>query len=1321
MKSWQSKCIFAAIFIVIGIPLLSFLLPGVEYTVSAPRQINYNEEGSIIVKSSARGRLSLDVSVDLLGASSEKSTYKMKSDSLEIPFNVNVGAAAVLYRVTVSSTKNSYTFIGRVDVAGITKNRGIYLVTDKLKYNPGETVRFLAMRYKHHQGLVKDSGFLMTLTDSRANKMEQRSISSEDGLILDEIELSEKVNQGEWTLSIEADEMKVFTKFRVEDYVRREVDLQIECEGNSISKSNKTPVSVHARHFAGGSLDGLRVKLKSESKDGWEDEAYLKDGKAHFVLDPTRFANLLNVKLKAILYRGSETIEQFREFPLESIARQILLYSKNGFVLEGESNRLFAKIPKSYLKNTDSKKELNILYRSDENHNLKYEWKNDEISFEIPDTSGLVEIQESGKNIYSADISKWVSRGVHLNFSSFNQDSVEGNFVWSRKLYDADKLTLTLKSGDKIIDHLSQDLGQDKDVFFKFKKPKKFDKLYVEYKLQNGNKLLVSGQKKVVGKGDENGISLAFSKAETEPGGEALLSASLKTPSKAVAAFIVQDESLLQDGDKEGFALLKQQLMPDIMPTGKSGEPITFRSSNRSQLAFIDSVKSERLLRGFRALFWSAIAAVIMAFIFIQRKSFIVSVLIILGIVMLLAALLLPALGKARSKAEDAREAAKMRNFTMDSVSKSEGKEVRRDFRGNLVFQKVHFGEKGTFDIPVKFADNLTSWKAEVLAFPKDKSVKYGTSSIVSTKDLFAELSLPVFFVKGDKTSLKIVVYDKLKMGGKVSVWVPDSVAMTANTLDLPAGKERHVFQLPIEFTEHGQVTLQVKVENNESTDIQERILIIKPNGIPKEKSTALDIYSDKEKTFSVNKVPNAISQENYLSVYPGSLSESLAGVESMFREPSGCFEQTSSSNFPNIVAYDYLKERNINPVLEASVKKKLKKAYQRLASYEVDSGGFSLYGKSPASPWLTSYGILQFALMSKHIYVDEQIIKRSWKFLQPKIKSMSSHEKFFALYCAREAGLIEDKNFLVKEEELIFALHQKNLWDATVATLLLKNSKANNIEVLKSKVIDNVLKGEGFYKTVNSSGGKSAETVVTALALQSAFENKMPQTHLLKQKLISEKNNSRWYGTMATAMALRALTVSEDKGDKQLRLSINGELKVYDFTERESKALHVPLNIGDSVSLHLTKGQFLSCHLNEKTTLRYTNHHVSSNSFSASLTCASSSTLGAGLKVRLIVNAGDVQRRNLMLECPLPAGFKINQRELQQMVRDGKIRYHELKDGNRLVLYLKDLKAKSSLDLKFRIFSTAKGEFNSPAGKVYEYYKPENEQVIKLPKIIVK
>ncbi len=98
---------------------------------------------------------------------------------------------------------------------------------------------------------------------------------------------------------------------------------------------------------------------------------------------------------------------------------------------------------------------------------------------------------------------------------------------------------------------------------------------------------------------------------------------------------------------------------------------------------------------------------------------------------------------------------------------------------------------------------------------------------------------------------------------------------------------------------------------------------------------------------------------------------------------PGGCFEQTSSSTYPNVLALDYMKRtKKLTPEVHAKAEGYIANGYQRLLTFEVPGGGFSWFGQAPANKILTAYGLMEFNDMSKVSDVDPRLIQRTGEWL---------------------------------------------------------------------------------------------------------------------------------------------------------------------------------------------------------------------------------------------------------------------------------------------------------------------------------------------------
>ena len=88
------------------------------------------------------------------------------------------------------------------------------------------------------------------------------------------------------------------------------------------------------------------------------------------------------------------------------------------------------------------------------------------------------------------------------------------------------------------------------------------------------------------------------------------------------------------------------------------------------------------------------------------------------------------------------------------------------------------------------------------------------------------------------------------------------------------------------------------------------------------------------------------------MKIYPGLLSQAVEGLDSLLRMPYGCFEQTSSVTYPNVLVLDYLKTtKQAKPDVQMKAEQYINVGYQRLLSFEVPGGGFSWFGDAPGAP----------------------------------------------------------------------------------------------------------------------------------------------------------------------------------------------------------------------------------------------------------------------------------------------------------------------------------------------------------------------------------
>src|SRR5581483_4129574 len=167
------------------------------------------------------------------------------------------------------------------------------------------------------------------------------------------------------------------------------------------------------------------------------------------------------------------------------------------------------------------------------------------------------------------------------------------------------------------------------------------------------------------------------------------------------------------------------------------------------------------------------------------------------------------------------------------------------------------------------------------------------------------------------------------------------------------------------------------------------RTIKVVPDGFPFVGSISDMIEKRARGTITLPKDVVAGSLKVRLEVYPTSMADLVKGLDGLLREPGGCFEQTSTSNYPNTMILDYMNQTNqANPDAAKRAKGMLERGYAKLVSFECPDTpaktkqGFEWFGGADQQhEALTAYGLLQFKDMARVTPVDPELIKRTQAF----------------------------------------------------------------------------------------------------------------------------------------------------------------------------------------------------------------------------------------------------------------------------------------------------------------------------------------------------
>lgn len=297
---------------------------------------------------------------------------------------------------------------------------------------------------------------------------------------------------------------------------------------------------------------------------------------------------------------------------------------------------------------------------------------------------------------------------------------------------------------------------------------------------------------------------------------------------------------------------------------------------------------------------------------------------------------------------------------------------------------------RATMDVPI--ADSITTWRISLLASDVDGNLGSADVGLRVFQDFFVEPDLPRFLTVGDEIEVPVSIFNYLDQPQTVTLtfsagdWF-EFLGDAQMTVEIGANEVAGV-TAPIRVTGFGSHEFTVTAQGEQMGDAVARAVEVLPDGKPL--ATVENGVLAAEQSFAVQFPADAVpgASRVTLRIYPSVTAEIVQGLEALLTEPYGCFEQTSSTTYPNVLVLDYLRSvGEADPAIVTRAERLIQLGYQRLLGFEVpgEPGGFSYYGDAPALPALTAYGLQEFSDMSEVAFVDPALLDRIATYLETR------------------------------------------------------------------------------------------------------------------------------------------------------------------------------------------------------------------------------------------------------------------------------------------------------------------------------------------------
>jgi uncharacterized protein YfaS (alpha-2-macroglobulin family) len=672
----------------------------------------------------------------------------------------------------------------------------------------------------------------------------------------------------------------------------------------------------------------------------------------------------------------------------------------------------------------------------------------------------------------------------------------------------------------------------------------------------------------------------------------------------------------------------------------------------------------------------------------------------------------------------------------------------------------------GVASISIPLADSITTWRMAMLASTTRGALGSATSSLKVFQDFFVDLDLPVTLTQGDRVSIPVAVYNYSAARGDVSLKLqPDEwfslVDDAANkTLAVDSGRVGGS-QFNIEAKRIGKfkLTLAANMGVTGRADIVVREIEVVPDG--REQNLVfngrLETAVHHDLNFPAGTIPD--SSKIFVRLYPGPLSQVVEGMDAILRMPGGCFEQTSSSTYPNVLALDYMKRtKKLTPEVHAKAEGYIANGYQRLLTFEVPGGGFSWFGNPPANKILTAYGLMEFYDMSKVYDVDPKVIARTQQWLAGQQQADGSwkpdtqfinegatnrYNKDMLRISAYIAWSLENTGYqgpAVEKAKQFVEQHMGAKADAYTLAVIANfaadygKDRAFTRQAMQLLLDAKTEKDEQAWWTADETGvyatGASASVETTGLAVQALLkwgEGSATARKALAYIASKKDASGTWGTTQATIMALRALLLSTEKGSADVRgtveITLNGKpVEKLTLTPDNNDLLH------QFVFKNVDAKNAVEVRFNGKGGLAY---QVVGRYFTPWTEKPSGEPLSISVaydRTRLaqddIATATATVKNNLpksanmvMVDLGIPPGFDLLGEDLQAYQeksagrKSGRLEKFSM-TATQAILYFDSIGAGDTVKLSFRLRAKYPIRARTFQSRAYEYYDPEVSSV---------
>lgn len=491
--------------------------------------------------------------------------------------------------------------------------------------------------------------------------------------------------------------------------------------------------------------------------------------------------------------------------------------------------------------------------------------------------------------------------------------------------------------------------------------------------------------------------------------------------------------------------------------------------------------------------------------------------------------------------------------------------EMRRDFRDTAYWNPVlETDANGTATVKVRLPDNLTGWRATVVAITPECGVGKSKHTIQVRKPVMVRLQQPTFMTVGDVLDVGAVVMNETDGDRQLAVTLDGSgitVERPSQTVNVPKRQSRPVVWR-VTATRAGPARFTVRATGGTEGDGMEVFVPIRPFG--KEVRSYHAATFQGQTSIVIERDPNAdpATGKVVVTVAPSLATSLFSALDELVDYPYGCVEQTTSRFVPLVLAARAAEKLGLPPLARrADIPDMVAQGYARLRELQNESGGWGWFDHGSGDRTMTGYVLEGFYHAARAGFPPPKVsLDKGVAAARKMLETPAEAPPIGPVESYREVLQFRDQSDRAYLAYVLALLgHAEGVRD-TVRKLTVSPGNADGFAML---ALAAVACGEREVAAKAVSGLKSCaitsesqahwdsqvawgvETTARALAAIHAHDPSDPFVPMAGRYLMANRRGRIWHSTRDTALTLMAFLNTLDAspvGPFSVQVRINGE-----------------------------------------------------------------------------------------------------------------------------------------------------------------------------------